>query len=1219
MGVHNKIRLLQANIRSIVPKISELSNFMNIKNFDFALCSETWEKVGQNINFGRNYAYHSQPRNDGYGGVAVIYHTSFTVKKIDTSSFRAIEVVGIEILNLSRKLHIFSIYIPPNSRFSEADISQELKVLCDQMNKLGNSILAGDFNAHNEVYGDARTDQRGATVEEIFDEAQLVVVNNGSSTMIPRPGVQKSVIDLTAVTAELAVDTFWNIMEEDSVRSDHYPICIEVENMKNQFDPATKTIRFLHKQEFTEAWNLIDPDSIDSAEDFYTEWERIKLQTYKSKTVPFKKFQAKRWWNKDTAAKYHAVKKNLRGLSSRITMEQLNNLKTAELRFKNSIKRRKKKAEEDFVTSLNPNTPIDQIFRKVKCFLSNTNITAIQPGQELSKEILKLNAKSIDQSEDRRLQVERPFNFLEREIELHEIRNMMTRLRNKKSAPGLDDLSYKMMSEIPIDILQNLLNAVWTTLKVPAQWFNIILKPILKKNKDALIASSWRPIGMQQCTAKMMSSIIRNRLESHICRYKLLPELSFGFREGMSTKDALLFTHETITYWKTRGKEVAIVVTDMSKAYDSVRIDLLFKMMDTMKFPPHLIRLLEAMTKERKYIIGNFEARSDVGLTQGDPTSPLLFNIYTRQLHKITNICIKLVQFADDIMLIIWADSIQELHDRIKYAVDWLNYNLQDINLTLNIGKCAVLPVVENNQHFEDLKDNLTVTVDGEKIRISKVERILGVQMDSLCNFDAHIIKLLKDIKLRANIFNVFARNKTGAHPKTLLILYKSLVRSKIDYGLELYVNGSTKLLRKLDTAQNRFIRHALGCMMSTPIKSLEAESCIEPLEIRRRSILRKTSIKILSNCEHPLYNSLKSFITGNMDRGATVLQQTISRDNNKLKRLFEWSPNRFLDKSMPNTLAIQIHTSDSIPGLTTKSVPNNKILQQLTYKMIDERYKYAYKIFTDGSKSPTGTGSGFYDPQIDSKGGAKIPNECSIVTAELFAIFQALRHIVQIGIQYKTVILTDSKTAVQKIHNISNMSKNYIVRLIHEIIQKHNLYITIQWIPGHAEINGNEKADEIAKENASHGTWTNIKMTIEDAFANEKEEARQEWAERYAQRESEKGMKLKEIEPRLLEKPFFWKLNLERNIITNLVRLRTGHFNSNQHKAKLKMQDDNLCESCGVVDDRQHIIFDCTRYHPHRTGITELQNGRTNLKRILNGKDMRPIVEFLKKAKPNI
>jgi CO/xanthine dehydrogenase FAD-binding subunit len=69
-----------------------------------------------------------------------------------------------------------------------------------------------------------------------------------------------------------------------------------------------------------------------------------------------------------------------------------------------------------------------------------------------------------------------------------------------------------------------------------------------------------------------------------------------------------------------------------------------------------------------------------------------------------------------------------------------------------------------------------------------------------------------------------------GTDKNSLLLLYKSLIRSKIDYGAQIYSCAKKTHLNKLDIVQNTALRLAMGALYPTPARDLEVEAGIVPL-----------------------------------------------------------------------------------------------------------------------------------------------------------------------------------------------------------------------------------------------------------------------------------------------------------------------------------------------------------------------------------------------------
>ena len=75
------------------------------------------------------------------------------------------------------------------------------------------------------------------------------------------------------------------------------------------------------------------------------------------------------------------------------------------------------------------------------------------------------------------------------------------------------------------------------------------------------------------------------------------------------------------------------------------------------------------------------------------------------------------------------------------------------------------------------------------------------------------------------NLLKFLRRTWWGADPSILLILYKSFVRSIIDYGCFIYFSHKKNEVEALEKIQFAAIRYALGYRISTPTNLLIAES----------------------------------------------------------------------------------------------------------------------------------------------------------------------------------------------------------------------------------------------------------------------------------------------------------------------------------------------------------------------------------------------------------
>ena len=85
-----------------------------------------------------------------------------------------------------------------------------------------------------------------------------------------------------------------------------------------------------------------------------------------------------------------------------------------------------------------------------------------------------------------------------------------------------------------------LANLIWKTGAVPSSFLHAIIVPILKPDKDATEAKSYRPIALMFCLAKLVKRLVVNRLTYHLESMNTLSTVQSGFRSNYLTTDPLM-------------------------------------------------------------------------------------------------------------------------------------------------------------------------------------------------------------------------------------------------------------------------------------------------------------------------------------------------------------------------------------------------------------------------------------------------------------------------------------------------------------------------------------------------------------------------------------------------------------------------------------------------------------------------------------------------------
>ena len=146
------------------------------------------------------------------------------------------------------------------------------------------------------------------------------------------------------------------------------------------------------------------------------------------------------------------------------------------------------------------------------------------------------------------------------------------------------------------------------------------------KKGDKTDCSNYRRISLLLTTYKILSNILLSRL----IRYakKIVGD---RFRCNRSTIDLIFCFHQIFEKKGANNEEVYQLFIDFKKSYDSVRREVLYKILIEFGIPRKIERLLKMSLTETnsrvrggKNVSDRFPIRN--GLKQGDALSPVLFN-----------------------------------------------------------------------------------------------------------------------------------------------------------------------------------------------------------------------------------------------------------------------------------------------------------------------------------------------------------------------------------------------------------------------------------------------------------------------------------------------------------------------------------------------------------------------------------------------------------------
>ena len=815
------------NARSLRNKSTIFQDFVHDNKFDIVAVTETWltssddAVVSDLTPPGFKFLHH--PRISGRGGgVGLLYRDNLSVVINKSNQYPSFESLSAVVSNDMTSFEMLVIYRPPGFQSFSMFINDCSDLLDDKLYKASPLVIVGDLNIHLDNVSSQHTQRFNDLVDghglhqlvstPTHDQGHIldpILVRNSERRLYSRLRVIPGISDHSAVTCLL-----------------HFR-----KPKRTDTSLLSRNIKGINRTDFANdvSDSNISSSATDNIDDAVTRYNSVLIRLLDShapaRTRKAKSHQSSPWYNSEISA----AKKERRRLERR--WRRNGKLQIDREQFctqRDQVNYLVSKAKRSYHTKLIEDCGADnkKLFNVANRLLNRNQSSPLPKhtdGKAMAESFIDYFNLKVQ-----KIRLSLSTNVTYPKLKLvtsstldtfqptstDEILQLLRKLP-PKSCP-LDPIPTILLKDCALTfapIISEIINRSIDEATVPSALKLALIRPLLKKpSLDCESLKNYRPVSNLPFLLKILERVVFSRLTDYLLEHDLLDRFQSAYRPHHSVETLLTNVSSFILQKMDSGLVTAMVLLDLSAAFDTVDHTLLINTLTSLGVQGKALQWLKSyLSFHSQSVILNGVTSSSrplvCGVPQGSVGGPTLFSIYLTGLQDIfQRHSVHYHLYADDIQIYVSfspnqtsaTQAIRNLERCIMDIDTWLKSN----SLLLNQSKCEFLLFGSKSQLSK--LDIDSISISGNNIPLSESCRNLGVIFDSHMSMSKQITSICSSVRYQLRNIGFIRKYLTRSATEKLV---HSLISSRLDFGNGLLYSLPDSQIGKLQKLQNAAAR----------------------------------------------------------------------------------------------------------------------------------------------------------------------------------------------------------------------------------------------------------------------------------------------------------------------------------------------------------------------------------------------------------------------------